>query len=770
MKKIFLISLVILSFAACKQKISTFYLQDLASPVLLNVTETIVSLDDYFPNQKVDSVYSSDFTCVFDKENNNVVIHSQLNSPTLGVMHVLVNGKEPDLLLKKSAKQLVELSLPDKNYKDVKVKGEFNAWNPNAGIYTKDGNIWTVKIEAESGTYQYCLVINGKEQIDPANAEKVSNGMGGFNSVLKIGNADGMIAPVLHIDEINGNNIDFTTENNPSRVIAFLNNDEIPVVRKDNKFSIELPKHSKNLLRSYIRVYAFNNDLLSNDILIPLANGLPIENPMQLTRSDFHRQVIYSLMVDRFFDGNKNNNPQPLEGVLPKADYMGGDLNGIDQKIKSGYFDSLGITTIWISPIVQNPMDAWGQYHNPDTKFSGYHGYWPMQLRAIDFRFGTSDDFKTLIADAHKHQKNVILDYVANHVHINSNLYKEHPEWMTSMYLPDGTRNLERWDDYRLTTWFDTHLPKFDFAKYEVSNALSDTVIWWLQNYDLDGFRHDATKHIDELFWRLSTEKIKKEIHRPVYQIGETYGSPELIKSYVGSGLLDAQFDFNVYDASVGALISPDGSYKNLNNVLQTSLKTYGYHNLMGYISGNHDRVRFISYAGGSVSPSEDGKRAGWTREITVGDTNIAYKKLALLHAFNFMIPGVPCIYQGDEFGQPGGNDPDNRRMMQFDNLNQQEKNLEKTVSKLAHLRTSNMALIYGDFQVLAVSDDVMIIKRTYFGKTVIGMLNKSAEAKTLTVNVNGNKFTANFGSTINSKNGTLSAELKPLSFEIFSN
>ena len=86
----------------------------------------------------------------------------------------------------------------------------------------------------------------------------------------------------------------------------------------------------------------------------------------------------------------------------------------------------------------------------------------------------------------------------------------------------------------------------------ETVNPMTDSAMFWLTNYGIDGFRHDATKHIPEIFWRTLTGKVKRQVvaktNQPVFQIGETYGSHELIKSYISTGMLDAQFDFNMYD------------------------------------------------------------------------------------------------------------------------------------------------------------------------------------------------------------------------------
>lgn len=129
---------------------------------------------------------------------------------------------------------------------------------------------------------------------------------------------------------------------------------------------------------------------------------------------------------------------------------------------------------------------------------------------------------------------------------------------------------------------------------------MTDSALYWIRHYDFDGFRHDAAKHIPESYWRLLTKKIRKERNwNHLYQIGETYGSVELVRSYVKSGMLDGQFDFNVYHTAVKVFGLDGGDMRVLNTELYKSLDNYGYHNLMGYISGNHDKPRFISVAGG---------------------------------------------------------------------------------------------------------------------------------------------------------------------------
>lgn len=489
--------------------------------------------------------------------------------------------------------------------------------------------------------------------------------------------------------------------------------------------------------RSYLRVFAADDSCLYNDLLLPMQDGKIITDASQLNRHDPQAQVLYSLLIDRFNNGNPNNDwKMNSPEVLDIVDYQGGDLAGITAKIEEGYFDRLGVNTLWISPITQNPWDAWGCYtfkngnkYDPTktyTKFSGYHGYWPIYATSLDSRFGTPEELHTLLSTAHAHGINVVLDYVANHMHINSPTLQEHPDWHTDSILPDGRRNFELWDEARLTTWFDRHIPTLDLERPEVCEAMTDSALYWLANYDFDGFRHDACKHIPEGYWRMLGQKIAQRWPgRPIWMIGETYGSPELIGSYVKSGMLNAQFDFNVYFTTREALMGLTGMDAIITNEL-TSLATYGAHHTMGNISGNHDQIRFASIAGGAIDIHSQGKEEGWTSEIGIGDAEKAYKRALLLEVINMTLPGVPCIYQGDEYGEVGGNDPDNRLPMRFETLNLEERNMRNQVAELIAMRRHSMPLLYGDFIPLIDRPEEIVYQRVYLGEKVTVIINRN--------------------------------------------
>jgi len=137
------------------------------------------------------------------------------------------------------------------------------------------------------------------------------------------------------------------------RFLFFWQNYRLPdkfIEFEDNEIEISIPKNAKDLKRSYLRVFAFNKFGVSNDILVPLNKGKVIIKTKELSRQDPQTLILYNAFVDRFFEREKENNkPVNDPEILPKANYMGGDIVGITKKIKEGYFTDLGINTIWVS-------------------------------------------------------------------------------------------------------------------------------------------------------------------------------------------------------------------------------------------------------------------------------------------------------------------------------------------------------------------------------------------------------------------------------------
>ena len=775
MKKLLFFTIISVIFAACGQNklnlpTDTGKVVGLNSLTTINEGENLVHLQDFIIDcSEIDSVTCSfsDVKIEIAEDKTIAKIFVDKYFPTFADLKIWVKNVPYSVPLRKSDKidYTFKFDPQGKKYHRVQIAGQMNNWvaSLSPDLQLNSDGIYKVTLKLSPGIYLYQLALNGVQNHDPTNPNKVDNGYGKFNSILQVaGNEDKF--PHLTTNRFLGNKFSValncghserSEESNKEsinqqpispcgrnddksddiQIFAYWQNYHLPqnfIAKNDkNNFCITIPQEAKQIEYSHIRIWASNSYGISNDIIIPLKNGKIISNSADLSKNDNFAKIIYFMLVDRFKNGKtENDHPLNLSYVNKMVDFQGGDLVGIEQKISDNYFNKLGVNTLWISPIIQNPLEPFAWNVIGKTRFSGYHGYWPISLSKIDFRFGTDDEFNSLIQTAHNHGISILLDYVANHVHKEHPLYKNHPEFATSMYLPDGRRNLELWDEQRLTTWFDTFLPTLDMSNPQVVDMTTDSAMFWVKKFGIDGFRHDACKHINEEFWRLLTLKIKKFTKNSnFYQIGESYGSPELISSYVNSGMLNGQFDFNVYDEATSAFNGVSGgTLKRLSNILQSSFKIYGTHNQMGYISGNHDKPRFMALASGDLKVGEDAKAAAWTRKIGITDST-AYDKLALFHVFNMTITGVPVIFYGDEIGITGANDPDCRRMMHF-NFNPREEKLFDIVSKLANFRKSNMALLYGDFVNVAVDEKSWVYARKYFDNEAIVLINNSSETK----------------------------------------
>jgi glycosidase len=610
-------------------------------------------------------------------------------------------------------------------------------------IDTKGNGEYELTLPLEPGSYIYKYVVDGKEMLDPTNPEKSPTGFDGFNSFLRVTEVD-TARLFLHIGERKEtkNNISFSFiyENTSSSsalmcddIIALLDNGKInptQIFIRNNAFEIRFKK-SELKGEKKLRVFVSQRGNTTNIQQVVLRNGIPAGKKSSFILWD--DGVLYSIMIDRFNNGDKTNDkPVVNDSIFFPANYQGGDFKGISKKIDEGYFNTLGINTLWISPVIDNPDNAFREYPPPHRWYSGYHGYWPISDARVEEKFGSMNDLKELIAKAHKHGLKVLLDFVAHHVHIDHPFYKIHPEWFGTLDLPDGRKNLRLWDEFRLTTWFEPYMPSFDFTKSEeVINVVSDNAIWWLKETGADGFRHDAVKHVPNTFWRALTKKLRERIeipmHKQVYQIGETFGDYDLIASYVNNGQLSAQFNFNLSYFAIPVFLESGRSFSSIDFHMKKSFSAFGYNHLMGNIMDSHDKVRYMAYADGKVkNQGIDTREMAWNNPPTV-DHPSSYKKAELYLAYMFTIPGLPVIYYGSEFGMTGADDPDNRRMMRFnDQLTVYEKKMLNATKEIVKIRNQHSALRYGDFLTLQADTAVYVYIRSDMNERILVFLNKT--------------------------------------------
>jgi cyclomaltodextrinase / maltogenic alpha-amylase / neopullulanase len=647
----------------------------------------------------------------------------------------LFEGRSYDMPVKVIERKYITFTyIPDEDVKNVCVFGNFNFWLRNKLMMTKgdDGN-FSLTIPFEPGQYEYLFGVDGVEILDPSNPESVPNGLGGFNSPLRVLPSFSGIRPFL-------TPATFSCDKNLNLKFHLLKNDyqgEIAdnnvMVLRDNKI---LPGSKVHVEDDIITVcipeilakntrkirLGFTSDIVTSNLAeIILENGKPAGNGGEFKWQD---AIMYSLMLDRFYNGNPSNDDPILNAKLAdRANFRGGDLQGLIQKLDEGYFNELGVNTLWILPFVKNTPHAFVETPPPHRMFSGYHGYWPISGRDVDPHYGTNDDAHTMIDVAHHHDLKVLMDYVSNHVHQEHPYYQNHPEWFGQYILPDGRENLRLFDEYRLTTWFESYLPSFDYpnAQEAIDTMVADA-IWWLKNYKIDGFRHDAVKHVPSVFWRSLTKEIRTEFpEQDVFQIGETFGDHSLIHSYVNNGQLSAQFNFNLYWPARYAFAMDNTSFSGLAKEMERVVDIYGQNHLMANLMDSHDQPRYPAYLEHDLDWGDDAKEVGWSENIQVDDPQ-TYDKIEMYMSYLMTIPGPPVIYYGNEVGMTGGADPDNRREMDW-TINKRQRELKNNISSLINLRKEHPALRYGDYLTLLADETVYAFMRSDFNERLLTVI-----------------------------------------------
>lgn len=733
-------------------------------------------------------------------ENNTLVLSPKSAFEGVELIPFSYKGQEFCIPILVEISQKINFKFqPINRNSSVNVFGSFNNWNRSSLKMMDENNdgIFELTIPLEPGSYEYKYFVippdtnsDGEEHVDPFNPVQLPNGFGGFNSVLTVqerhtgkfylhnlekNETDQLVSFLFYI-EIGESAVPPANQN----VFALLNNTAI----EKSKIKLEGGKIFLTLRKdelagqNVLRILVCQNGRTSNIQTIFLQEG---ETAGSNKKFLWHDAVLYSILIDRFKDGdNTNSLPVVHPELTAKANYMGGDLRGVINKLDEGYFTSLGINTLWLSPVIDNTENAYQEYPAPHRYYTGYHGYWPVHPAKVEERFGDMELLKELVKKAHAKNIKVLLDYVANHIHIEHPFWKAHREWFGTLDLPDGRKNLRLWDEQRLTTWFEPYMPSFDYeASDEALEVMTDNAVWWLKETGADGFRHDAVKHIPNKFWRILTQKVKKEFkdkrRENIFQIGETFGSYDLVSSYVNNGQLDAQFNFNLYDTALPVFIDSTASFKSLDEQMKKTLSTYGVNHLMGNVMDSHDKVRFMAFADGDIAAA-DGMNAGetgWTNPPEV-DYSSSYDKLKLKMVYLLTIPGLPVVYYGDEFGMTGAADPDNRRMMKFgDELNAKEKETLDDVKKIIRMRSEHSSLRYGDFLPLQTDENIYAYIRSDMTERVVTVLNKSEKDVLMTLFVPAIYNLHKAADVISGEeyfinNNVLEIKLKPYSYQIF--
>lgn len=461
--------------------------------------------------------------------------------------------------------------------------------------------------------------------------------------------------------------------------------------------------------------------------------------PAKTDAFDWRNGVMYFVFVDRFFNGDPSNDQKNATEGLPEiSNWYGGDWKGVTQKIQEGWFTDLGVNVLWLT-VPMDTTDA-AEFGEDGKLYTAYHGYWPRDVDKPEARFGTMADLQALVATAHGKGIQVVLDYAMNHVHKDSPVFQQHPDWFFKLNGGGGDcicgSNVCPWDGPSgIWCWFRDYLPDFDFSKADARKASIDNVMWWMKQSGADGLRLDAIKHIDgswltDLRKRLN-EELEPERAQHIWLVGETYtGDKGLIKSFVDPcAKLDGQFDFPLRAVLDEVLLLRTGKLGDLEKFMNENDSFYGPNALMSTFAGNHDLPRMIHYATdpplfGSVWDA--GKGSAWNNPPGIVQEEAAYERLVVAMAVLMTNRGVPMIYYGDEVGLPGAGDPDNRRPMQWSGWTDPQKNLLDQMRKLGKIRKEHKALRLGTRTTEWVGADAWVYRMVSGDETVYVALNRS--------------------------------------------
>jgi glycosidase len=666
--------------------------------------------------------------------------------------------------------------------KSVCVAGAFNGWNPSSHPLSREKeNLWSLSLPLPPGPQSYKLVIDGDWRLDPANSLTRSDGVGQKNSLVQVPDRDS--SPTF-----------LYAESHKPALLTFLSapagwkaSSISSIAQLPDGTSRPIPATSPQPGRweidtsslppdSWIRLAALGED---GTLARPARARITTETKTDSNRLD---HIIYFAFIDRMIDGDPKNNPAPDPKVEKPAQYLGGDLIGVRQLIENGYFEKLGINTLWLSPVNQNPPQSFQEYLPPGRWYTGYHGYWPLSSTEVEPRFGGNEALLALTESARRHGLRVILDLVLAHVHEDHPAFKDHPDWFGSLMLPDGTKNLRKWDaETQFTTWFEPFLPRFNYDQPAASRFLISNAVDWVKRFNLDGFRLDAVKHIPQKFWSAFRSGLRSDLSvasdPSFYLVGETFMTREGIASFVGPAKLDGQFDFPLYDTLLSTFALGSTGFSELESATADSERVYGLETAMSPLLGNHDKPRFLAYADGDLpDPREpDEEEAGWKYPSAVNHPS-SYAKLRMAFTFLMTLPGVPMIYYGDELGLTGAGDPDNRRMLPDpEKASGEAKATLDHVSKLTHLRSSHPALRYGSRRAIEAKRDTYAIIRAYQEDRVLIAFNRSDKTANFELRVSPEIPDGSLTDplpksprTLAVKNGQLSFSLPPYSSSIF--
>ena len=455
--------------------------------------------------------------------------------------------------------------------------------------------------------------------------------------------------------------------------------------------------------------------------------------------------VLYMLMPDRFANGNpKNDVIKGMEDQLcdrnePSLRH-GGDLEGLRQHLD--YFTNLGVTALWLTPVLENDRPADGGKH------STYHGYATTDYYRVDPRFGTNEEYKALVDECHKKGLKVVMDMIFNHcgdyhpwakhtrIDENGKTIKDYPskDWFNSP-------NYGLQTSYKLTPvldpyaskvdmketvdgWFVPSMPDLNQRNPHVIKYLIQNSIWWIETVGIDGIRMDTYPYADRQAMADWMKVLNKE-YPNFNTVGETWVTEP---AYTAAWQKDSKLsdinsnlktvmDFAFFDRlSQAKNEETDDWWKGWNRIYNSLCYDYLYtdpSSVMAFIE-NHDTDRYLGNGKDSTALKQ------------------AYALLLTMKRIPQLYYGTEILMNGTKTETdgnvrqdfPGGFPGDKVNKFTNEGRTKAENAMFDWTSRLLHWRQNNDVIINGSQTQFIPQHGVYVLARQHNGKTVLTILN----------------------------------------------
>ena len=457
---------------------------------------------------------------------------------------------------------------------------------------------------------------------------------------------------------------------------------------------------------------------------------------------EFCGKVMYQIFPDSFYKEevlkaenklepyyvyeNTNKTPDFLpnsEGEVLNNGFYGGNLKGIIKKLP--YLKKLGVGVIYLNPIFK--------------AFSN-HRYDTCDYKKIDELLGTEEDFKFLCKKAHKLNIKIILDGVFSHTGNRSIYFDANNEFNTGVCSNENSKykswfNLDENGEY-VSWWGIKTLPCVNELSQEFLNYIiydEDSVIAHWLKCGADGFRLDVADELPDEFI-LALRKRLKQINKNALLIGEVWEdasnkiSYNKRREYFTSGELDSVMNYPFKNAIINFVKGEDGGNSFMQTVM-TVLENYPKEvipSLMNMLS-THDTVRILTELNNKQIANKN-ERA----EYQMGEAELeaAIKKLKVASFLQFMLPGMPSIYYGDEIGTEGYEDPFCRGYFDWTRL--ENNSLLEFFKRLCNFKNKYEPIKKGNIEFIKNDGGVLIFTRNYKNKSLSVAVNLSGEKITV--------------------------------------